>query len=247
MSHSLLQGHFAFFYYKKALKAFFHMVIFIIIWEDCSIVIKGSVVMKMAYKISAAVIVLLSMALLALPAAAQFGCGLGGCGAPCGGCGPVAYGPPQDCVATISCNIPVTTQVPVMTATVVPQQVPVTVPVCDVCPVTVPRVVVVPQTIPVPVVKPACSAITVPVSVPVCSSVPVTSCIPQCYTVPLGCGGAPMANAPYGGVSKDMGLGKGMGTNMGMGANMGIPAAYQANIQSALGSQLASRMSAPVE
>jgi hypothetical protein len=56
-----------------------------------------------------------------------------------------------------------------------------------------------------------------------------------------------MANAPYGGVSKDMGLGKGMGTNMGMGANMGIPAAYQANIQSALGSQLASRMSAPVE
>jgi len=210
---------------------------------------KGSVVMKIAYKISAAVIVLLSLALLALPAAAQFG---PGCGAPCGG--PVAYGQPQDCVATISCNIPVTTQVPVMTTTVVPQTVPVTVPVQDVCPVTVPRVIVVPQTIPVPIVRPACSAITVPVTVPVCSSVPVTSCIPQVYTVPLGCGGAPMApNAPYGGIPKganmgmgsNLGLGKGMGTNMGMGANAGVPAAYQASIRSALGSQLASRMGSP--
>jgi len=214
------------------------MVIFIIIWEDYTIVIKGSVVMKMAYKISVAVIVLLSMALLALPAAAQFGPGFGACGAPCGG--PVAYGPPQDCIATIACNIPVTTQVPIMTTTVVPQTVPVTVPVQSVCPVTVPRVVVVPETVPVPVVTPALSSITVPVTVPVPSSVPVTSLVPQCYTVPLGCaGGAPMApNMPYGGIPKganlglgsNLGLGKGLGSNLGMGkglgAGMGIPAAY---------------------
>lgn len=199
--------------------------------------------MKTAYKILTAVIVLLSMALLALPAAAQFG---PGCGVPCGG--PVAYGPPQDCVATISCNIPVTTQVPVMTTTVVPQTVPVTVPVQDVCPVTVPRVVVVPQTVPVPIVRPALSSVTVPVTVPVQSSVPVTSIIPQVYTVPLGCaGGAPMApNAAYGGIPKtgaNVGLGSNIGMGKGgMGANIGIPSAYQANIQSALSSQLASRI-----
>jgi hypothetical protein len=60
-------------------------------------------------------------------------------------------------------------------------------------------------------------------------------------------------NAPYGGIPKganmgmgsNLGLGKGMGTNMGMGANAGVPAAYQASIRSALGSQLASRMGSP--
>jgi hypothetical protein len=197
------------------------MVIFIIICEDCSIVMKGSVVMKTVYKISTAVIVLLSIALLALPAAAQFGyglgCGYGGCGY--GGCGPVSYGAPQNCVATISCNIPVTTQVPVITTTCVPQQVPITVPVQDVTTCVVPRVVVVPQTVPVPIVRPACSAITVPVTVPVQSSVPVTSCIPQVYTVPLGCGGAGPIGAPGAGLG---GLAKGIGTNVGLEKGMGM-------------------------
>lgn len=185
------------------------MVIIIIIWEDYSIEMKGSVVMKMAYRISTAVIVLLTLALIAPAAAAQFGYGPAACG------GPVTYGAPQNCVATVSCNIPVTTQVPVMTTTTVPQTVPICVPVQDVTTVTVPKVVVVPETVPVPYVRPTMSTTTVPVCVPVQSSVPVTTMVPQCYTVPLGGAGlAGLTGAPGGlakGMAPNMGLGKGMG------------------------------------
>ena len=156
--------------------------------------------MKTVYKISIAAIVLLNLAIV--PAAAQFGCGLGGCGlgagfggyglgGACSPCGGVSVGEPQNCIAQISCNVPVTTNVPVMSCTTVPQQVPITVPVTDICPVTVPKVCVVPQTIGVPVVKPALSSTTVPVTVPVQTCVPVTNMVPQCYTVPMsGMGGA---------------------------------------------------------
>jgi hypothetical protein len=183
----------------------------------------GSVVMKMVNKISIAAIALLSLALIAAPAFAQIGCGLGGCGiggygglgyggfgglgyggygglgygaglggacSPCGGA--VAVGAPQDCIAQISCNVPVTTQVPVMTCTQVPQEVPIVVPVQSCTQVTVPRVVCVPETVNVPYMTCAPSTTTVPVTVPVQSSVPVTSLVPQCYTTPVasgGCGG----------------------------------------------------------
>ena len=147
--------------------------------------------MKMVYKISAAAIVLLMVALLSAPAFAQIGAGLGAYGAgACSPCGDaVSYGAPQDCVAQISCNIPVTTQVPTMTTTCVPQEVPIVVPVTQSCPVQVPRVVVVPETVQVPYVTCAQSSTTVPVTVPVQTSVPVTNLVPQCYTVPLGCAG----------------------------------------------------------
>ncbi len=52
---------------------------------------------------------------------------------------PVAYGPPQDCIAQIYCNIPVTTEVPVTVPATSAVTIPVTVPVADVCPVTIPR------------------------------------------------------------------------------------------------------------
>lgn len=171
--------------------------------------------MKTVYKISIAAIALLSLALIAAPAFAQLGCGAGGCGlgaglgygglgdglgygglgaglggacGPCGGA--VSYGAPQDCIAQVSCNVPVTTQVPTMTTTCVPQEVPVLVPVQSSMPVTVPRVVVVPETCEVPYMTATISSTTVPVTVPVQTSVPVTSMVPQCYTVPLGCGSA---------------------------------------------------------
>ncbi len=89
--------------------------------------------MKMVYKISIAAIVLLSLALIAAPALAQYGYGLGagpGYGGLDGACGgAVTYGAPQDCIAQVSCNVPVTTEVPVMTCTQVPQEVPIVVPV----------------------------------------------------------------------------------------------------------------------
>ena len=163
--------------------------------------------MKMVYKISVAAIVLLG--LIAAPAFAQFGCGLGGCGigaglgfgglggacGPCGGA--VSYGAPQNCIAQISCQVPVTTQVPVMSCTQVPQEVPIVVPVQSCTQVTVPRVVTVPETVNVPYMTCAQSTTTVPVTVPVQSSVPVTTMVPQCYTVPMGCGAAaPSCGAP---------------------------------------------------
>lgn len=160
--------------------------------------------MRMTYKIAIVAIVLLSAALMATPAFAQFGCGMGACGIGAGygagigaglgagACGAVTYGAPQDCVAQVSCNIPVTTQVPTITTTCVQQEVPITVPVQTSVPVQVPRVVVVPETVNVPTMTCAQSTTTVPVTVPVQTSVPVTSMVPQCYTVPLGssCGAA---------------------------------------------------------
>jgi hypothetical protein len=160
----------------------------------------------MVNKISIAAIALLSLALIAAPAFAfigggfgglgagagfgglGFGAGLGGACSPCGGA--VTYGAPQDCVAQISCNVPVTRQVPVMTCTQVAQEVPITVPVQSCTQVQVPRVVVVPETVNVPYMTCAQSSTTVPVTVPVQSSVPVTTMVPQCYTVPMGCGAA---------------------------------------------------------
>jgi hypothetical protein len=153
--------------------------------------------MKMVNKISIAAIALLSLALIVAPAFAQIGAGFGGLGygaglggacSPCGGA--VAVGAPQDCIAQISCNVPVTTQVPVMSCTQVPQEVPIVVPVQSCTQVQVPRVVVVPETVNVPVMTCAQSTTTVPVTVPVQSSVPVTNMVPQCYTVPLGGAGA---------------------------------------------------------
>lgn len=152
--------------------------------------------MKMVYKLSIAAIVLLTVVLFALPAAAQFGCGPGGpglgmpgsFGSPYGGA--AVAGPPQDCIAQVSCNVPVVTEVPTLTATVVPQQVPVVTATIQQAPVTVPRVVVVPETVPVPYLQPVVSSTTVPVTVPVPTSVPVVSNVPQVFTVPLGSMGA---------------------------------------------------------
>jgi len=179
--------------------------------------------MKMVSKISAAAIVLLMVALLSAPAFAQIGAGIGAYGAGgCGSCGgAVAYGAPQDCIAQISCNIPVTTQVPTVTTTTVPQQVPIVVPVTQSCPVQVPRVVVVPETVQVPYVTCAQSSTTVPVTVPVQTSVPVTNLVPQCYTVPLGCAGGEAVAAPssISSCSPCAGMGTGIGTDIGIGSS----------------------------
>lgn len=144
--------------------------------------------MKMVYKISIAAIALLSLALITAPAFAQYGAGLGAGYGACGGA--VAYGAPQDCVAQVYCNIPVTTEVPYMTCTQVAQEVPITVPVQSCTSVEVPRAVIVPETVTVPYMTCAPSTTTVPVTVPVQSSYPVTSLVPQCYTMPVGCGAA---------------------------------------------------------
>lgn len=191
------KGDFAIFSSIKPSEHLFQLAIFITPRRDVVIEGKGSVVMRMVYKIFAVAIVLLSAALLATPAYALLGAGLGGygigAGLGAGACGNVAYGAPQDCIAQISCNIPVTTQVPTITTTCVPREVPITVPVQTSVPVQVPRVVVVPETVQVPTVTCAQSTTTVPVTVPVQTSVPVTSMVPQCYTVPLGCAGGAAA------------------------------------------------------
>jgi hypothetical protein len=152
--------------------------------------------------------------------------------AQCGACGGVAYGAPQDCVATISCNVPVTQQVPYITTTCVPQeiQVPVCTPVQS--SITVPRQIMVPQQITVMV--PQCVPEEVPITtytttcvpqeiqvpVPVTAYQPVTTMVPQCYTVPMG------ANAPMGGISKEanapMGVSKEAGAPMESGLSKGL-------------------------
>ncbi len=148
-------------------------------------------------KILLATLVVAGLIMFATPAMAQ-------CGG-CGGCGGAVYGVPQDCVATVSCNIPVTQNVPYVTCTTVPQpvQVPVTVPVQS--SVTVPTAVIVPQQVPVTTYATSCVTQSVPVQVPVTAYQPVTSYVPQVYTIPLGCGaGGCGANAPAGGLSKGL-------------------------------------------
>jgi len=192
--------------------------------------------MNMASKVTVAALVIAAMLLVTAPAFAQIGLGAYGLGAglgcgSCSPCGGVAVGAPQDCIAQVYCNVPVTTNIPVTVPATVPQTVPITVPCADVCPVTIPRAVVVPQTVPVPVIKPAVTATTIPVTVPVQSCVPVTNMVPQSYTVPLGGSCAPAASTcgpcgagvglGYGGLGAGYGLGYGLG-GYGFGTGYGI-------------------------
>jgi hypothetical protein len=158
--------------------------------------------------------------------------------AQCGACGGVAYGAPQDCVATISCNIPVTQQVPYVTTTCVPQQIQVPVQVPVQSSITVPTQVMVPQQItvmvpqcvpqevPITTYQTTCVPQEIQVPVPVTAYQPVTTYVPQCYTVPMG-----GANAPMGGISKaanqpmDVGVPKGLGKGGMSKAGMGKGAA----------------------
>jgi hypothetical protein len=166
-----------------------------------------------------------------------------------GACGGVAYGPPQDCMATVSCNVPVTQMVPVPTCNTVmqpvqvpvqvpvqssitvprqvcvPEQVPIMVPQVVMVPssVTVPRAVTVPEQVPITTFETTCVTQQVPVQVPGTAYQPVTSMVPQVYSMPLS--SLPMgANAP-GGLSKGapnmpMNTGLGKGMGMGMGKNI---------------------------
>lgn len=158
-------------------------------------------------KILAAALTAMMLLVFAVPAFAQCGaCGGFGYGAGIGACGAAAYGPPQDCVATVSCNVPVTQNVPYITSTTVsqPVQVPVTVPVQS--SVTIPTAVIVPQEVPITTYATSCVTQDVPVQVPVTAYQPMTSYVPQTYTVPLGscpASGTMMgANAPAGSLSK---------------------------------------------
>lgn len=117
------------------------------------------------------------------------------------GMGAAQSGPPQDCVATVSCNIPVTQMVPYQAAATAMQtvQYPVNVPVQTT--VTVPKTVVVPQQVPVTVSKTVCAQKQVPVQVPVTAYQPVTTKVPQVFTIPLGgqaCGSGGMGAGAYG-------------------------------------------------
>ena len=157
-------------------------------------------------KILLAALVVVSLLAYATPALAQ-----------CGACGAVSYGAPQNCVATVSCNVPVTQMVPYMTSNTVmqPVSVPQVVPVQS--SVTVPTAVIVPQQVPVTTYATTCVQSAVPVQVPSTAYAPVTSYVPQVYTMPLSCGAA---NVPAGGISKAGnagGLAKGANT----GANIG--------------------------
>ena len=188
----------------------------------------------MIQKIVLAAIVAMAAILCAAPALAELGYGLGDmgcstCGAggygmanTCGG--DVAYGAPQDCMATVSCNIPVTQQVPYMTSTcemqtvstpiLVPQQSTVTVPKTVTVPeqvtITVPKEVCVEEQVPVTTYCMSSQETQVPVQVPTVAYQPVTTMMPQTKTFCLGdnmpaggtCGtgatGAATAGAGYG-------------------------------------------------
>lgn len=166
----------------------------------------------MMKKLFIVALVTLAALVVAGPAMAQ-GYGMGNIGGAYGGSG-ASVGAPQDCMATVSCNIPVTQMVPYQTSTTamqtvnypvtVPQQSAVTVP-REVCvpeqvSVTVPRTVVVPEQVSVTVPKTsvvaeqvpvttystACAQAQVPVQVPAVAYQPVTSMVPKTQTFCLG-------------------------------------------------------------
>ena len=166
----------------------------------------------MIKKMFIAALIILTALVFAAPALAQtsYGAdtGAGACSA-CGasdmsscGCG-VSYGAPQDCVATVSCNIPATQMIPYQTSTTEMQTVnyPVTVP--QQSSVTVPKMVCVPEEVPVTTYTTACAQTQVPVQVPATAYQPCTTLIPQCKTFNLG-------SAPAG-----MGCGTGSATGSG--------------------------------
>ncbi|CAJ37756.1 hypothetical protein [Methanocella arvoryzae] len=169
----------------------------------------------MMKKLFVLALVTLAALVFAGPAMAQYGMGAGLAAA--GGAGPaggVSYGAPQDCVATVSCNIPATQMVPYMTTTCDMQTVnyPVTVP--KQTTVTVPRTVVVPEQVPVTTYETACAQAQVPVQVPAVAYQPVTTMIPQTKTFCLG-------NAPAGagiGAACPSGPAAAGGSGVGLGA-----------------------------
>ena len=142
----------------------------------------------MLKKIFVAALLTLAALAFSAPAFAQdygmgniMGTGTGGCG-----CG-VTYGAPQDCVATVSCNIPATQMVPVPTTTTQMQTVSYPVSVPQQSSITVPKMVCVPQQVPITTYTTACAQTQVPVQVPATAYQPCTTMIPQTRTFALGC------------------------------------------------------------
>lgn len=136
------------------------------------------------------------------PGAYGAGIGMGGYGSDIGmsagaaGAG-TSVGAPQDCMATMSCNVPVTQMVPYMTTRTDMQTVnyPVTVP--QQSSVTVPKAVIVPEEVPVTTYQTACAQTQVPVQVPDVAYQPCTTMVPQTKTFSVG--GADTAGMMAGG------------------------------------------------
>lgn len=177
----------------------------------------------MMKKILIAAIVAVTAAMIAAPALAQgygMGAGMGSYGAGAGACGcGVSYGAPQDCVATVSCNIPVTQMVPYQTTTTEMQTVNYPVCVPQQSSVTVPKMVCVPEEVPVTTYTTACAQTQVPVEVPTTAYQPCTTMMPQTKTMCLS--GADMTSMMGSSGSCSPCAGMGAGTS---GYSAGAPA-----------------------